>query len=577
MSDLPSEATWWKSAVVYQVYLRSFKDSNGDGIGDLRGLISKLDYLAELGMDVVWVTPFLQSPQHDNSYDVSDYRRVDPQFGTLDDVDELIAGLHSRGMKLMMDMVFNHTSDEHAWFQESRSSRDNPKREWYWWYPPRPGAIVGEPGAEPTNWVSYFSEPTWTFDDATGEYYLHLFSKHQPDLNWENPEVRNAVYETLNWWLDRGVDGLRMDVINMISKRLPLEDGPLRPGTPYGDGRAWFISGPRIHEYLQELHLQVIAGRDDVLITVGEMPDVTVEDAVLFTAPSRKEVDMVFQFEHVQLDHGPEGTFDVQPLQLADLKASLATWQRALAETGWNSLYWGNHDQPRAVSRFGSDDPVHRVASAKLLATVLHLHRGTPYIYQGEELGMTNYPFASLEDFRDIESLNYGRLAATSGRSDSTILDSLRERSRDNARTPMQWNGEDGAGFSSGVPWLPANPNHREINAESQLEDPDSVFHHYRRLVSLRHDLPVVVRGDFRLLFPDHEQIYAFVRSFRNEELLVLANFSGQRAAIPADVVAEWAATDRILTNRPDRPAPLSADLELDPWEARVHLQSRHA
>ena len=573
MSDLSSGAAWWKHAVVYQVYLRSFMDSDGDGIGDLPGLISKLDYLASLGVDVVWVTPFMQSPQHDNSYDVSDYRRIDPQFGTMDEVDELIAGLHARGMKLMMDVVANHTSDEHAWFQESRSSPENPKRDWYWWRPPRPGTTAGELGAEPTNWVTYFSESAWTLDDATDEYYLHLFSRHQPDLNWENPQVREAVYEMLNWWLDRGVDGLRMDVINMISKRLPLEDGPVPTGGKFGDGRAWFISGPRIHEYLQELHREVIAGRDSVLITVGEMPDVTIDDAVLFTDPSRKEVDMVFQFEHVQLDHGPDGTFDVQPLRLTDLKASLARWQYALAETGWNSLYWNNHDQPRAVSRFGSDDPVHRAASAKALATVLHLHRGTPYVYQGEELGMTNYPFSSLEEFRDIESVNYCGLAEASGRSDEEILEALLVRSRDNARTPMQWNDAPGAGFSSGAPWLPINPNHEEINAENQLEDPDSVFHYYRRLIALRHELPVVVHGDFTLVLPDHEQLYAFVRHLRGEELLVLANFSSQRTAVDSDVADGWSESDLILTNL--SLAPMAPRRVLEPWEARVHLRTR--
>ena len=564
---------WWKSAVVYQVYPRSFADSDGDGIGDLRGLISKLGYLATLGVDVVWVSLFFRSPQHDNSYDISDYRDVDPLFGTLADSDELIAGLHARGMKLMMDVVVNHTSDEHPWFLESRSSLDNPKRDWYWWRPARPGMHAGEPGAEPTNWVSYFSEPSWTLDEATGEYYLHLFSRHQVDLNWENPEVRQAVYETLRWWLERGVDGLRMDVINMISKRLPLEDGPLRPGSRYGDGTASYICGPRIHEFLHELDQEVISGHDKVLITVGEMPGVTVEDALLFTDPSRAEVDMVFQFEHVQLDHGPGGLFDVRPLRRLDLKESLGRWQLALAEKGWNSLYWNNHDQPRAVSRFGSDNPVHRVASAKLLATVLHLHRGTPYIYQGEELGMTNYPFQSIEEFRDIESVNYLRHARESGVDEDAILEALRHRSRDNARTPMQWDAGVNGSFTTGKPWLAINPNYREINVEAQVGDPDSVFHHYRKLIALRHELPVVAHGDFTMLLPGHEQIYAFTRRLDNQELLVLANISSQEAVARFNEADQWSTSELLLSNYPSNQAPLAAELMLTPWEVRVYLR----
>lgn len=564
---------WWKSATVYQLYPRSFADSDGDGIGDLRGITSKLDYLATLGVDVVWVSPFFRSPQHDNGYDISDYRDVDPLFGTLADADELIAGLHARGMKFMMDVVVNHTSDEHPWFLESRRSLDNPKRDWYWWRPPRSGRLAGETGAEPTNWLSYFSEPSWTLDEATGEYYMHLFSRHQADLNWENPEVRQAIYEMLRWWLARGVDGFRMDVVNMISKRLPLEDGPVRPGSPYGDGTAGFICGPRIHEFLHELHQEVTAGHDQVLITVAEMPGVTVEEALRFTDPSRAEVDMVFQFEHVQLDHGPGGTFDVRALRVPDLKESFNNWQLALADKGWNSLYWSNHDQPRAVSRFGSDDPVHRAASAKLLATVLHLNRGTPFVYQGEELGMTNYPFQSTEEFRDVESVNHWRYAKESGEEDATILESLRHRSRDNARTPMQWDAGDHAGFTTGMPWLPVNPNHREINAEAQVADPDSVFSHYRKLITLRHELSVVAHGDFRMLLPDHEQIYAFTRRLDDQELLVLANFSSQEAVACLDEADEWATSELLFSNYPSSPTPLAAEPKLAPWEARVYLR----
>ena len=427
----------WRRSVVYQVYPRSFADSGGDGVGDLRGLLSRLDHLEALGVDVVWLSPVYRSPMDDNGYDISDYQDVDPLFGTLADLDEVVEQLHARGMRLVMDLVVNHTSDEHPWFVESRASRDSPKRDWYWWRDARPGAEPGTPGAEPTNWESYFSGPTWEWDEATGQYYLHLFSRRQPDLNWENPEVRQAVYAMMRWWLDRGVDGFRMDVINMISKDTALPDTTPRPGSPYGPGTQHFLCGPRIHEFLQEMHREVFEGRDAHVLTVGEMPGVTVDDAVLFTDPERRELDMVFQFEHVQLDQG-EHKFDLRELSLPALKASLARWQEGLAERGWNSLYWGNHDQPRAVSRYG-DDGVHRVASAKALATVLHLHRGTPYVYQGDELGMRNAPFTSLEDYRDIETLNAHADAEARGADLDGFLVALARRSRDHARTPVPW------------------------------------------------------------------------------------------------------------------------------------------
>jgi oligo-1,6-glucosidase len=543
--------------VVYQVYPRSFADSNGDGLGDLPGLIGKLDYLATLGVDAVWVSPFYRSPQDDNGYDISDYRDVDPVFGTLADVDQLIAGLHARGMKLVIDVVVNHTSDMHPWFTESRSSTSSPKRDWYWWRPARDGRPPGSPGAEPTNWRSFFAPSAWQLDDTTGEYFLHLFSRRQPDLNWENREVRAAVYDMLRWWLDRGVDGFRMDVINMISKRLPLRDGPPLP-TGYGDGSAGYIGGPRLHEFLKELHAEVITGRDKVLLTVGEMPGVTLAEAARFTDPASGEVDMVFQFEHVELDRVPGDRMAVRPLRLTELKASLGRWQSGLAATGWNSLYFGNHDQPRTLSRYGSDDPAHREASAKLLATVLHLHRGTPYVYQGEELGMTNYPFASAADFRDIESLNYYQEAAGAGQDAGRVLAGLRAMSRDNARTPMQWDAGDQAGFTTGTPWLPVNPNYRQINAAAQTGDPDSVFSYFRRLIALRHELPVVAHGDFTMLLPDDEQVYAFTRRLAGTELLVLANFSDTTVTADLPGAADWATAGLLLSNYP-RPAGDSA------------------
>ena len=556
----PTSRQWWKSAVVYQVYPRSFQDSDGDGIGDLRGIRHRLDHLERLGVDVIWLSPIYRSPHADNGYDISDYRDIDPVFGTLADFDELLADVHARGMKLVMDLVVNHTSDEHPWFAESRSSRDNPKRDWYWWRPPREGMPGGQAGAEPTNWRSFFSGPTWTFDETTGEYYLHLFDRKQPDLNWENPEVRQAVHEIMRWWLDRGVDGFRMDVINLISKDPRLPDGVVGSDGLLGDGSPHYTSGPRIHEFLQELHREVFDGRPGEYLTVGEMPGVTSADAVLFTDPARRELDMVFQFEHVSLDQGVD-KFDVLPRDLVALKASLGRWQRELGEVGWNSLYWNNHDQPRAVSRFGNDSPEHWRNAATALAAVLHLHRGTPYIFQGEELGMTNASFGGVDEFRDLESLNYLRFAALAGRDSATALIGVQRMSRDNARTPMQWDGSRHAGFTTAEPWIAVNDNHAWLNAAAQHEDPDSVFQFHRRLIELRHTDPIVVDGSFTMLLPEHEQLYAYVREHLGVRLLVVANLS--------DAPAEWIAPawgNLVLHNgRSLDPTRLA------PWEARVY------
>jgi oligo-1,6-glucosidase len=555
------DEAWWRRAVVYQIYPRSFADSDGDGIGDLGGIIAHLDHLAALGIDVLWLSPIYPSPQDDAGYDISDYRDIDPVFGTLEQFDELLEGVHRRGMRLIMDLVVNHSSDEHPWFVASRFSPDDPKRDWYWWRPPRAGMAAGDPGAEPTNWRSFFGGPVWELDEASGEYYLHLFSRKQPDLNWENPEVRQAVHAMMGWWLDRGVDGFRMDVINMISKDPALPDGIAEPGTALGDGAPHFTDGPRIHAFLAEMHAAVFEGRSDGLLTVGEMPGVTIEEARRYTDPARRELDMVFQFEHVQLDQGAR-KWDVHPLRLTDLKASLGRWQAGLAETGWNSLYWNNHDQPRVVSRFG-DDGEHRVRAAKMLATVLHLHRGTPYVYQGEELGMTNFPWSDIAQFRDIESLNYHAEALAAGDAPEAVLERLRAMSRDNARTPMQWDASPHAGFTSGTPWLAVNPNHAEINAEAARADPDSVFHHYRRLIDLRHAEAIVTDGDFELLLPHDERVYAFIRRLADEEWLVLGNFSGDPVVPEIPDAASWS---ELVVGEP--PAD---GLALRPWEGRVH------
>ncbi len=577
MTDQP----WWRSAVVYQIYPRSFADGDGDGIGDLRGALEHLDHLADLGVDVVWLSPVYRSPMDDNGYDISDYEDVDPLFGTLEDLDALVAGLHERGIRLVMDLVVNHTSDEHAWFEESRSSRTNPKADWYVWRDPRPGHVGGEPGAEPTNWESFFSGPAWTWVPEREQYYLHLFSTKQPDLNWEDAEVRDAVFAMMRRWLDRGVDGFRMDVVNLISKDQAFPDGEVGP-SGYGDGSPYYVHGPRLREHLAAMQAEVFAARPGTYLTVGEMPMVTTEQAAALTDREDGVVSMVFQFEHMDLDAGAT-KWDPVPLHLPDLKGSLARWQDALGERGWNSLYWDNHDQARAVSRFGDDRAWWR-ESATLLATVLHLHRGTPYVYQGEEIGMTNAPFAVLEDYRDIESLQHHRAALGRGEDPEAVLAALLHRSRDHARTPVQWTADPAtAGFTTGEAWIGVNPNTTWLNVAAQRDDPGSVLAHHRRLIALRHAEPCVVEGDFALLHPDHERLWAFTRQLTADgtttRLSVWANLSGEPLAVTLE--PEDAAAELVLGNHPDVPEPVTGDgapgstVVLRPWEARVLRSSR--
>ena len=556
-----SDATraWWKSAVVYQIYPRSFADSDGDGIGDLRGIIGRLDHLRDLGVDVLWLSPVYRSPQADNGYDISDYQDIDPTFGTLADLDELLAGLHERGMKLVMDLVVNHTSDEHPWFVESRSSRDNPKRDWYVWRD------------EPNNWGSFFSGPAWTYDEGSGQHYLHLFDRKQPDLNWENPEVRAAVHAMMRWWLDRGVDGFRMDVINFISKVDGLPDAPPVPGQEFVNAFALFADGPRIHEFLQEMHREVFGSREGQFLTVGEMPGVTVDEAVLYTDPVRGEVDMVFQFEHVTIDQEPHDKFAPIDLDLVALKRSLHRWQTGLAETGWNSLYWNNHDQPRAVSRFGDDDPEFWRASATALGTILHCLRGTPYVYQGEELGMTNFPFATGADHRDVEAVNYHAAALLAGRDEEPLLAGLARMSRDNARTPVQWDDSANAGFTSGTPWLAVNPNHAWLNAAAQADDPTSVLAHYRRLIRLRHELDVLADGDCLPLLEHDPQLWAYTRGTATDELLVVANCGREPRQVD---LPEWYGATLVLGNLPGTPATYDGAATLAGWDARIYRRT---
>ena len=552
LTDSPDrhEAPWWTTAVVYQVYPRSFADSDGDGIGDIDGIRSKLGYLAELGVDVVWLSPMYPSPQHDNGYDISDYRNIDPIFGSLAQFDALVAEAHALGIRIVMDLVVNHTSDQHEWFRESRSSLDNPKRDWYWWRQP------GEDESRPNGWTSAFSGPAWTLDETTGEYYLHLFARQQPDLNWENPEVRTAVYEMMRWWLDRGVDGFRMDVINLIAKRIDLIDGPVRGA---GDG---FVTGPQIHDHLQEMHREVFAGRSGRYLTVGEMPGVSIDQAARFTDPQRAEVDMVFQFEHVSLDFG-EHKFDAVPLDLVALKQNLGRWQTGLAESGWNSLYLDNHDQPRLVSRFGNDGE-YRFESATLWALVLHLQRGTPYIFQGEEIGMTNVAFPTIDDYRDIEAINHYRERVEQfDESPAIVLSGVHARGRDNARTPMHWDASRNAGFTTGEPWIATNPNYPEINTVTDRASEKSVFDFYRRLIALRHDDETVALGTFAMLEPQHPQLFAFTRTLGEDTLLVVANV----ADVALDTVpVQVSGASLVLGNYAD-----VTPTGLRPWEARLY------
>jgi oligo-1,6-glucosidase len=553
---------WWKEAVVYQIYPRSFKDANGDGIGDIRGIISKLDYLKELGIDVVWLSPIYKSPNDDNGYDISDYRDIMDEFGTMEDWEEMLEEMHKRGIKLVMDLVVNHTSDEHPWFIESRKSKDNPYRDYYIWRP-------GKDGKEPNNWESFFSGSAWEYDETTGEYYLHLFSKKQPDLNWENPKVREEVYEMMKFWLDKGVDGFRMDVINMISKVPGLPDGESQEGKKYVSGGKYFMNGPRVHEFLQEMNREVLSKYD--IMTVGETPGVTPAEGILYTDPSRHELNMVFQFEHVDLDSGPGGKWDIKPWTLTDLKKTMTKWQKELEGKGWNSLYLNNHDQPRAVSRFG-DDGKYRVESAKMLGTFLHMMQGTPYIYQGEELGMTNVRFPSIEDYRDIETLNmYKERVEEYGEDPKEVLKKIYYKGRDNARTPMQWDDSEHAGFTTGTPWIQVNPNYKDINAKAALEDPNSVFHYYKKLIQLRKQHEIIVYGTYDLILEDDPYIYAYTRTLGNEKLVVITNFSSETPIFRLPDEITYTTKELLISNYAVNEEEDLREIRLQPWEARVY------
>lgn len=506
---------WWKEAIVYQIYPRSFCDSNGDGIGDLNGITSKLDYLKELGIDVIWLSPVYKSPNDDNGYDISDYEAIMTEFGTMDDFDKMLAEAHKRGIKIVMDLVVNHTSDEHPWFVESRSSKDNPKRDYYIWK-------EGKNGKEPNNWGSAFSGPAWKYDEKTDMYYLHLFSVKQPDLNWENQKVRKEVFDMMTRWCKKGIDGFRMDVISLISKPEGFPDAKV-VGL-YGDMNIC-ANGPKVHDYLKEMNQKVLSKFD--IMTVGETAGVTLDEAKRYANSEGSELNMVFQFEHMNLDSGEKFKWSTKHIPLVPLKENLTKWQLGLDDVAWNSLYFCNHDQPRIISRLGDDSDEFRELSAKCIATCLHMMQGTPYVYQGEELGMTNTVFNSVDDFRDLESVNAYRELIESGLyTKEDMFPKIAHKSRDNARTPMPWNDGENAGFTTGTPWLALNPNYNKINVADQLKREDSVFHYYQKLIKLRKEYEIIVYGKYELLLPDDEHIFAYIRILGNQKLLVVCNFS---------------------------------------------------
>lgn len=553
---------WWKSSVVYQIYPRSFMDSNGDGIGDIRGIISKLDYLQQLGVDVVWLSPVYQSPNDDNGYDISNYEEIMDEFGTMDDLEELLDEMHKRSIKLVMDLVVNHTSDEHQWFVEAKKSKENPYRDFYIWR-------TGKDNHPPTDWQSSFGGSTWEYSPETDEYYLHMFSKKQPDLNWENPKVRDSIYKMMKFWLDKGIDGFRMDVINMISKKECLPsykdwingNHGFKPYTPNGDS---------VHQYLQEMHQEVLSKYD--IMTVGECPGVSPEQAELYTAADRNELNMVFQFEHMGLDNEPgKSKWDLKPLALKDLKQNLSKWQKQLENKGWNSLYWNNHDQPRIVSRFGNDGE-YRVQSAKMLATLLHFMKGTPYIYQGEEIGMTNVRFSKIEDYRDIELKNMYKDRFDHLRWDpAEVMKSIYAKGRDNARTPMQWSGELNGGFSTGTPWIQVNPNYTTINVKNALEDQHSIFYYYKKLIELRKQHEIIVYGDYNLILEDHESVFSYMRSLGNERLLVINNFYEHETFFEIPENMNVQTRELLISNYNDASKHNSASITLRPYESIVY------
>lgn len=549
---------WWQDSVVYQIYPMSFQDSNNDGIGDLPGIKQRLPYLKKLGVDVIWLNPIYESPNKDNGYDIADYEAINPMYGTMADFDQLLEATHKSGIKLLMDLVVNHTSDQHRWFQESKKSQDNQYADYYIWRDP-------VDGHEPNNWGAAFGGSAWTYVPERGQYYLHLFAPGQPDLNWENPDVRESIWSLMRFWLDKGVDGFRMDVINLISKPAGLPDAPAPAN--YATVEKMVADGPKLNDYLHEMNDKVLSHYD--VMTVGEMPSSKPEDAIEYTGLKSNELNMVFQFEHVSLSSNPGkrlGKWNDAPVKLTDLKRALSRWQVELDGQGWNSLYWNNHDQPRAVSRFANDDPKYRVRAAKMLGTTLHMMQGTPYVYEGEELGMTNVHYTSLDQYEDLESINsYHELVDENKFVDGkTMLKYLANVSRDNARTPMQWDAKENAGFSKVKPWFALNPNYTEINVAGELEDPESVFYYYQKLIALRHDSELIRYGTYEEIDPQDAEVFAYRRHYEGQTLLVLSNFTDQTVTRDYD---QANATERLIGNYED-----DQGTTLRPYESKVYV-----
>ncbi|RDW17151.1 alpha,alpha-phosphotrehalase [Oceanobacillus arenosus] len=547
---------WWKKSVVYQIYPKSFQDTTGNGTGDIQGIISRLDYLKKLGVDVIWLTPIYKSPQNDNGYDISDYYAIEPSYGTMDDFEELLEETHKRGMKLIMDLVINHTSTEHEWFKQAASSKTNAFRDFYIWKDP-----AADTGGVPNNWQSKFVGDAWQYDKKSGQYYLHLFDVTQADLNWENEVLRNKLYEMIHFWAEKGIDGFRLDVINLISKNQAF------PNDNIGDGRKFYTDGPRVHEYLHEMNQKALKDYD--MLTVGEMSSTTLENCVQYTRPEREEISMTFQFHHLKVDYPNGEKWTKAPFDFLELKKILSDWQVGMHDGGgWNALFWCNHDQPRAISRFGDDGEYHR-ESGKMLATTLHLMKGTPYIYQGEEFGMTNPNFTSIDDYRDVESHNAYKALLEAGKSEQEIIEILQQKSRDNSRTPMQWSTAENGGFTTGNPWINPASNYPQINAEIATEDPQSIFYHYQQLIALRKKYDIITYGDYQLLLADDPKIFAYTRNLEDEQLVVISNFYAEETTIELPIEIKNNA-EILLSNYPDSDM-LGEQLTLRAYESIVY------
>lgn len=547
---------WWKEGIVYQIYPRSFKDSNGDGIGDLKGIIEKLDYIKELGVDIIWLNPVYKSPNDDNGYDISDYQDIMDDFGTMADWENLLAGLHQRGIKLIMDLVVNHSSDEHNWFVESRKSKDNKYRDYYIWKP----AIDGE---APNNWGACFGGNVWEYDESTKEYYLHLFTKKQPDLNWANADLRNEVYDMMKWWLDKGIDGFRMDVISMIYKNPEMPRGKSAEPNGLEDGSPYFLNLPQVHDYLQEMGKEVLSKYD--VLTVGECPGTKPEDGALFSGADRNELSMIFQFEHMDVD-ATNNKWNYKKWSLVDLKEIMDKWQITLMNNGWNSIYLMNHDRPRALSRFGNDKE-YRKESAKMLATFTLSLQGTPYVYQGEEIGMTNIKFDDIKDYKDVETLNYYKEAIASGEDEKDVMRKIHYSSRDNSRTPMQWNGGEKAGFTTGLPWININPNSKDINVEEALIDTESIFKYYQKMIKYRKENLTLVYGDYIPLDSKNNEVYSYLRKDEENTFYVVLNFTGNEVDFISPEIAVGKSMKIDLSNY----NTTGLTNRLRPYEARIY------